>query len=84
MPFPATYPFVATVRGTTRPRMADNGFRAETYSLCVDLVDIGQPFCKNIAWHFIAKLVPEFRSFPTSTVDRCTSIGYGAGHDTAH
>ena len=56
---------------------------SETNPLRINLVNVGQSLCQNITRHLITKFVSEFSSLSTSTVDRCSGICYGSGHDTA-
>ena len=53
------------------------------YSLRVDLVDVGQSLCQHVARHLVSVLVPELGSFASRTVNRCSGVGNGAGHDAA-
>lgn len=57
--------------------------KRKTYSLGIDLIDVGQSFGKDVAWHLIAKLVSKLRRFALSTHDRSSCIGDRARHDTA-
>jgi len=55
----------------------------KTYSLCIDLVDVGQSLCQDVAWHLVPVLVSELGRLTSRTSDGCTSISYGSGHDAA-
>ena len=44
-------------------------YQSGTNPLCINLIDIGDPLCKNITRHLVTKLVSELGGLSTGPVD---------------
>ena len=56
----------------------------DAYALGIDLVDIGQPFRKNITRHLVPILIPKFSGFSARAGNSRPSIGDRSSHDAPH
>lgn len=55
----------------------------DTYSLRIDLADVGETLCERIGGHLVPVLVSEFGGLTLRSLRKGSGVGNGAGYDTA-